>query len=95
MGTNLGLPDEPNPLLYQVLSRLVRWVCLSRNNKLHRMLGIAQYAKQSLRIVQQQVRSFISGEAARDSQRQDIGIEKMSGAFDVFGGSARAGGLAG
>ena len=62
MGTGLRTPDKMAPLLNKRLPRLVRWMSLAGNDELHRALRIAQQAKQSFRIVQQQVWSFICRE---------------------------------
>ena len=75
MGAGLGLADELYPFLDQGLPRLVRRMGLAGDDELHRALRIGQQAQQSLRVVQQQVRSLVGGEAARKAQRQRVGIE--------------------
>ena len=77
MGAHLGPPDELGPFLNQGLSRLVRRMGLAGKDELHRALGIGQQAKQSLRVVQQQVRPLVGREAARKAERQCVGIEQM------------------
>ena len=42
MRARLRLTNELNPFLDQRLARLVRWMRLSGDDKLHRTLGIAQ-----------------------------------------------------
>ena len=48
---------------------------LAGDNELYRALWIGQQAQQPLPVVQQQVRSLIGCEAAREAQCQSIGIE--------------------
>ena len=77
VGARLGPPDEADPLLNQGLPGLVRRMGLAGDDDLHRALGIVQEAKQAFRVVQQQVRSLVGREAARETQRQRVGIEQM------------------
>ena len=70
MRARLGPPDEMHPFPNQGLSRLIRRMRLAGDDELHRSLRIAQQAKQSLGVVQQQVRSLVGREAARKAQRQ-------------------------
>ena len=64
----IRLPDELDPLLNQCLPSLVRWMRFPGDDQLYRAFGIAQYAKQPLPIVQQQVWSLVGGEAPGKAQ---------------------------
>ena len=77
MGAHLGPPDEMHPFLNQGLPCLVRRMGLAGHDELHRALRIGQQAQQSLRVVQQQVRSFVGGKTACKAQRQRVGIKQM------------------
>ena len=77
MGAHLGPPDEMYPLLNQGLPRLVCRMGLAGHDELHWALRINQQAQQSLRVVQQQVRSFVRRETARKAQRQGVRIKQM------------------
>ena len=85
MWTDLGPANEVYPFLDQGLPRLVRRMGLAGNDELHRTLRIGQQAKQSLRVVQQQVRSLVGGEAPRKAQRQCVGIKQMLCIFNRLG----------
>ena len=71
----LRLPDEMHPFPDEGLSSLVRRMRLARDDELYRALRIGQETKQSLRIVQQQVRSLVGREAACKAQCQRVGIK--------------------
>ena len=77
MGARLGPPDEMDPFLNQGLAGLVRRMSLAGHDELHRTPRIGQQAQQSLRVVQQQVRSFVGCKAACKAQRQRVGIKQM------------------
>ena len=49
-------------MLNQVLSSLVRRVCLSSKDKLYRMIGVVHDGIQSVKIGKEQVGTLISGE---------------------------------
>ena len=68
----LRLPDEANPFLDQRLPGFVRRMGLAGDDELHRALRIGQQAKQSLGIMQQQVRPLVGGEAPGKAERQGI-----------------------
>src|ERR1035438_4088887 len=86
-------PDEVSPLPNQGLPRLVGRMRLAGDDELHRALRIAQKSKQAWRIMQQQVRSFVSHEAARKAQRECVGIEEMPGVLGLLGRRASGGQL--
>ena len=75
MGTDLGPPDEPRPLLDQGLPRAVRWMGLAGHDELDGALGIGQQAQEPSRVVQQQVRSLVGRETPREAECQRVGIE--------------------
>jgi hypothetical protein len=52
VGTHLRLADKKHPFLDKLLSSTVSRMRLPRDDKLHRMLGIAQDSQQPLRVVQ-------------------------------------------
>jgi len=62
MGARLGPPYEMGPFLNQGLPRPVRRMSLTGKDELHRPLSIGQQAKQSLRVVQQQVWPLVGRE---------------------------------
>ena len=70
VGADLGAPHELNPSLDQRLAGDVRRMRLARHDQLHWALRVRQQAQQPLGIVQQQVRSLVRCEAARETQRQ-------------------------
>ena len=84
-----------DPFLNQGLPRLVRRMGLAGDDELHRALRIGQQAKQSLRVVQQQVRSLVGREAARKAQRQRVGIKEMLRLVNRLGRRAGGGQLPG
>ena len=75
VGAGLEQPNKVCPFLNQRLPRLVCRMCLAGDDELHRALGTSQKPQQTLRIVQQQVRSLIGREAARKAQCQRVGIK--------------------
>ena len=85
MGARLRPPDEMHPFPNQGLSSLVRRMRLTGDDELHRALLIGQQAKQALWVVQEQVWSLVSREAACKAQRQGVGIEEMFRGFDFLG----------
>src|ERR1019366_2807677 len=91
MGTRLGPPDEMRPVPNQGLPALVRRMRLAGDDELHGTLRIGQKTKQAWRVMQQQVRSLVGGEAARKAQRECVGIKEMPGGFDLLGRRASTG----
>ena len=77
MRARFGPPNKTQPFLNQRSSGLVRGMRFSRDDQLHRTLRIAEYAQQPARIMQQQVRTFVSRKAARKSQRQNVRVEQI------------------
>ena len=78
------------PFLDQGLSRRVRGMGLARKDELHWFLRIGQQAQQSLGIAQQQVRSFVGGEAAGKAQCQRVRIKEMLRFLNVSGDAPAA-----
>src|ERR1039457_2620845 len=91
MGTRPCLADEMRPLADESLPGLVRRMRLAGDDELYRALGIAQKAKETWRVMEQQVRSLVGGEAARKAERECVGIEEMPGGFDILGRRASGG----
>ena len=77
MGAHLGPPDEMRPFLDQGLACLVRRMRLAGHDELHRALRIGQQAQQPLRVVQQQVRSFVGCKPACKAQCQIVGVKQV------------------
>jgi len=75
MGSSLGPTNEMGPFLNQGPPGLVRWMGFASQDELHRALRMGQQTKQSLWIVQQEVRPFIGREAPRKAKRQHMGIK--------------------
>ena len=88
MLTSRCVSDEVYPPLEQGLALRVGRMRLACNDELHRVRGVRQQAQQALRIVQQQVRPFVGSKAARESQRQCIGIEQFVAPHAASSGDA-------
>ena len=81
-----------HPFLNQFLPRLVCRMILTGDDELRRALRIGQQTKQSLRVVQKQVRSLVGREAACKAQRQSVGMEKMLCTVKLLGRRGSLGG---
>ena len=71
-----GAANEMGPLPNQGLARLIGRMGLACHDELHRALRIIQQPQQPLRIVQQQIRSFVGCETARKTQDQGVRVEQ-------------------
>ena len=72
-----GLRIDVRYFVRVTLPGLVSGMGFPGHNELHRALRIGQEAKQSLRVLQQQVWSFVGCETARKAQRQSIEVKQM------------------
>ena len=71
--------------LDQGLACLVCGMGLAGHDELHRALRIRQQAQQSLRVVQQQIGSFVACKTACKAQRQRVGIKQLLRTVDRLG----------
>jgi len=62
---------------------MLRRMRLAGDDDLHGSLPIGEQPGQAFRIVQQQVRTFVGSETAREAQRQDIGLQGIARSVDV------------
>ena len=95
MGADVGPPDEMRPFLNQCLPSFVCRMGLAGKDELHGALRNGQQTKQSLWIVQQQVRPLVGREAARKSQCQGVGIKQVFRLVNRLGRRAGGGQLSG
>src|SRR5579884_1626774 len=70
-------------LLNQGLARFVGGVRLAREDDLHRALRIEQDAAQAFHIAKDERGAFVGGEAAREADKQRVGIEHMLEFLDL------------
>ena len=90
---DIGSTDELHPFPDQRLTGLIRRVGFARHDELDRAGRIGQQTEQPIAVVQEQVGSFVGGEAARKTQCQRPGIEKMRRRGDLRGRRAGCGQL--
>ena len=70
--------NELYPLTNHGLTGPVLRMGFAGKDELYRMLRIGQQTEQALGIVQQQVRSFVGGEAASKTESQYVGARRCS-----------------
>ena len=75
MRTGFGPDNELHPLLNHLLAGAIRRMGFAGNDELDRTLWIGEQSQQPLRIVQKQVRAFVSGKAPGKTNRQGVGIK--------------------
>lgn len=66
---------EPHQLLDQALSAVVRRVRLARHHDLDRAFGVQQQVHQPVAVPQHQGQSLVRRDAARESDREDVGVQ--------------------
>jgi hypothetical protein len=74
---DLELAGEDLELADHVLAGLIRRMRFAGEHDLHRAIGIEQQPPQSLGLGEQQGRSLVRGEAARETDRQRVGVEHV------------------
>ncbi len=79
MPTGVRLGDELHPLLDQSLALFVTRVRFARDNELDGSLDVGEQAQQPRRIRQEQIGSFVAGEAAGEAERQYIRPQYLPG----------------
>jgi hypothetical protein len=77
MRVDLRLPEALRPWLNQSLPGLIRRMGFAGQDQLHRTVWVGQQAPPLRRTVQQ-VRALGGREAAREPQRQGVGIKQRS-----------------
>ena len=70
-----GLPREVHDELDQILPVLVRRVRLPRDEHLDRALGIGEEQREPLGPAEEEARALVGREAAREADREDLGVE--------------------
>ena len=70
-------------LLQVVLAGLVGGMRLAGEHDLHRAAGGVQDAQQPIGVVEDQLGPLVAGEAAREADRQRVGIEQRAGGDDA------------
>ncbi len=78
----LRLARELVDLADEVLAGLVVGMRLAGKNDLHRTLWVAQQPHQPLTVAKEQGRALVRGEAAREAQRERIGVQHLLGVGD-------------
>ena len=68
-------PDKLHPFADHLLSGSILRMRLARQNQLHRPAPVGEDSQQPVRIFQQQIRTFVRGEAPREPHRQRVGVE--------------------
>ena len=79
MGADILLTNEQDPFLDQRLTRQIGRVRFAGHDELHRSMWIAEQAQEPFPVVQQQVGPLVGRKAAREPQRQCLGIEQAFG----------------
>ena len=70
--------NKSHPASNNLLSSLIGRMRLSDQNKLHGSLGIIQQSQQALRVMQQEIRTFIGCKTSRKTEGQYVFIQHMS-----------------
>ena len=74
--------------LQVVLADVVRGMRFAGKDDLHRPFDCVQNPREPLRVVEDQLRTFVAGEAAREANRQRLGFEQRSARDDARGADA-------
>ena len=74
--------DDP---LDEILSRLIVGMRLARKDKLHGTLLVVDDGRQAIQIGEEQQRPFVSGETARKTDLQHIGLDALEHLHDLMG----------
>src|SRR5215467_5760274 len=82
---------ELNPLLDHCLSRFVGGMRLAGDDELHGELRIGEYLGQAIWVVEQERWTLVGCKAAREAQRQRVGIEGRPRLLPIFIQTARCG----
>ena len=70
--------------LHQGLAHLVLGVGLARHHQLHRPVGVVEEADEALRVGEEQVGAFVFGEAAGETEGEDVGVEDLGEGVDAL-----------